>query len=68
MLSYRHSTVYYFHWEFKPILSYSKPYTFSTFFGEKKERKNAFTHQSAVVFDGRSRCGNGVVDDNKSEW
>jgi len=26
----------------KPVLSYSKPHTFSTFFGEEKERKNAF--------------------------
>jgi len=31
-----------FHWGFKPVLSYSKPHTFSTFFGEEKERKNAF--------------------------
>jgi len=25
--------------ELKPVLSYSKPHTFSTFFGEEKERK-----------------------------
>jgi len=31
-----------FHLEFKPVLSYSKPHTFSTCFGEEKERKNAF--------------------------
>jgi len=31
-----------FHWEFKPVFSYSKPHTFSTIFGEEKERKNAF--------------------------
>ena len=43
MLSYRLGTVNDFHWEFKPVLSYSKPHTFSTFFGEEKERKNAFT-------------------------
>jgi len=42
MLSYRLGTVNDFHWEFKPVLSYSKPHTFSTFFGEEKERKNAF--------------------------
>jgi len=41
MLSYRLGTVNDFHWEFKPVLSYSKPHTFSTFFGEEKERKNA---------------------------
>jgi len=42
MLSYRLGTVNDFHWEFKPVLSYSKPHTFSTFCGEEKERKNAF--------------------------
>jgi len=41
MLSYRLGTVNDFHWEFKPVLSYSKPHTFLTFFGEEKE-KNAF--------------------------
>jgi len=39
MLSYRLGTVNDFHWELKPVLSYSKPHTFSTFFGEEKERK-----------------------------
>jgi len=43
MLSYRLGTVNDFHLEFKPVLSYSKPHTFSTFFGEETERKNAFT-------------------------
>jgi len=42
MLSYRLDTVNDFHWEFKPVFSYSKPDNFSTFFGEEKE-KNAFT-------------------------
>jgi len=37
MLSYRLGTVNDFHWEFKPVLSYSKPHTFSTLFGEEKE-------------------------------
>ena len=36
MLSYRLND---FNLEFKPVFSYSKPYTFSTFCGEK-ERKN----------------------------
>ena len=39
MLSYRLSSVNDTHWEFKPVLSYSKPHTFSTCFGEEKERK-----------------------------
>jgi len=39
MLSYRLGTVNDFHWGFKPVLSYSKPTTFSTFLGEEKERK-----------------------------
>jgi len=43
VLSYRLGTVIDFNWEFKPVLSFSKPHTFSTFFGEEKERKNAFT-------------------------
>jgi len=42
MLNYRRGTVNDFHWEFKPVLSYIKPHTFSTCFGEEKE-KNAFT-------------------------
>jgi len=37
MLSY--GTVNDFHWEFKPVLSYSKPHTFSTLFGEEKLKK-----------------------------
>ena len=37
----RFGTVNVFHWEFKPVLSYSKPHTFPTLFGEEKERKNA---------------------------
>jgi len=41
MLSYRLCND--FHWEFTPVLSYSKPHTFSTVFGEEKERENAFT-------------------------
>jgi len=44
MLSYRLGTVNDFHWEFKPVLSYSKPHTFSTFFGEEKERKKERMH------------------------
>jgi len=39
MLSYRLGTVNDFHWEFKPVLGYSKPHTFSTSPGEVKERK-----------------------------
>ena len=42
MLSYRLGTVNYFHWEFKPDLSYRKPNTLSTSFGEGKERNSAF--------------------------
>ena len=38
LMSYRLGTVNNFHWEFKPVLSYSKPHTFSTFCGEDKER------------------------------
>jgi len=42
MLNYRLGTINDFLREFKPVLSYSKPHTFSTVFGEEKERKNAF--------------------------
>jgi len=38
MLSYRLGTVNDFHWDFKPVLSYSKPHSPSTFFVEEKER------------------------------
>jgi len=36
-------TPWYGHWEFKPVLSYSKPHTSLTFLEKKKERKNEFT-------------------------
>jgi len=32
-------TVNDFHWGFKPVLSYSKPHTFSTSLGEEKRKK-----------------------------
>jgi len=38
MLSNRLGTVNDFHWGFKPVLSYSKPHTVFTFFGEEKEK------------------------------
>jgi len=40
----RLGTVNDFHWdsEFKPVVSYSKPHTFSTSLGEEKEINNAF--------------------------
>jgi len=39
MLSYRLGTVNEFRWGFKPVLSYSKPHTFSTFLEKKKKEK-----------------------------
>jgi len=42
MLSDRLRTVNAFHWEIKPVLSYSKPHTFSTLLGEEKETRNVF--------------------------
>jgi len=42
MLSYRLGTANDFHWGVKPVLSYSKPHTFSTSLGEEKESKNAY--------------------------
>ena len=39
MLSYRLDTVNDFHWEFKPVLSYSKLHTFSTILEKKKKEK-----------------------------
>ena len=38
MLSYRLGKVNDFLWEFKPVLSYSKPHTFWIFIGEEKEK------------------------------
>jgi len=40
IMSYRLGTVNAFHWECKPVFSYSKPHTFSTIFGEDKENNN----------------------------
>ena len=37
MLSYHLGSVNDFHWGSKPVLSYSKPHTFSTPLGEGKE-------------------------------
>jgi len=37
MLSYRLGTVNDFHWDFKPLSSYSKPHTFSTCLENKKK-------------------------------
>jgi len=39
MLSFRLGTVNALHWGFKPVLSYSKPHTFSTSLGEEKKEK-----------------------------
>jgi len=47
-MSYRLGMVNDFHWEFKPFLTYSKPHTFSTFFGGEKE-KNAFTFSNQAI-------------------
>ena len=39
MLSYRIGTVHDFHWEFKPVLSYSKLHIFLTFLREEKDKR-----------------------------
>jgi len=70
MLSYRLGTVNYFHWEFKPVLSYSKPHTFSTFLEKKKKEKmhlisptrprKPLSHQTAMPQRSKTmsaRCG-----------
>jgi len=44
MLRYRLGTVNDFHWEFKPVLSYSKPHTFSTFL-ERKTKECIYSLQ-----------------------
>ena len=38
MLSYRLGTVNDFHWGFNPVLNYSKPHSFTTYFGEETEK------------------------------
>jgi len=45
MLSYRLGTVNDFHWEFKPVLSYSKPHTFSKNWRRKKKKKYVYSLQ-----------------------
>ena len=50
MLSYRLGTVNDFHFGFKPVLSYSKPYNLSTYIREDKEMKNAFTVLTQATF------------------
>ena len=39
MLSYRLGRINDFHWGFKKVFSYNKPYTFSTFIGEENENE-----------------------------
>ena len=48
MLSYRLGTVNDFHWGFKPVLSYSKPHTFSTSLGEEKEKQLCITNMYLI--------------------
>jgi len=45
MLSYRLSTVNDFHWEFTPVLSYSKTHTISTFLEKKNKEKCIYSLQ-----------------------
>ena len=45
MLSYRLGTVNDFHWEYKPVLSYSKLHTFLTFLEKKKKEKCIYSLQ-----------------------
>jgi len=66
MLSYRLGTVNDFYWEFKPVLSYSKPHTFPTFFGEEKELKNAFNLSNQrfhilIITSTSTRLGSGTL-------
>jgi len=61
MLSYRLGTVNDFHWEFKPVLSYSKPHTFSTFLEKKKKEKMYLIKPQNILrqlrmFEGYYRC------------
>jgi len=49
MLNYRLGTVNDFLWEFKPVLSYSKPHTFSTLFGEEQEKICIYSLQPGHV-------------------
>ena len=48
MLSFRLGTVNDFHLGFKPVLSYSKPHTFSTFLEKKKKEKMHLKMQSQI--------------------
>jgi len=49
MLSFPFGTVNDFHWEFKPVLNYSKPHTFSTFLEKIKKRRNAFSLSNQAI-------------------
>jgi len=51
MLGYRFCTVNDFHWEFKLVLSYSKPLTFSTSFGKEKRKKCIYSLQPGHLED-----------------
>jgi len=46
MFIYRLGTVNDFHWEFKPVLNYSQPHTFSKLFGEEKEKAFTLSNQA----------------------
>jgi len=41
-----------FHWEFKPVLNYSKLHTFSTFFEKKKKEKMRLISPTRLLRNG----------------
>ena len=68
MLSYRLGTVNDFHWGFKPVLSYSKPYTFSTFFGEDKENMHLISPTRPLRRWSPKCCGGCICGQLKSVY
>jgi len=47
-MSYRLGTVNDFYWKFKPVFSYSKPHTFTTFLEKKKKTILRLTEADAT--------------------
>jgi len=68
MLSYRLGTVNDFRWEFKPVLSYSKPHTFSTFLGEEKERKKCISSLQPGHYEGEQNDRKVNKSKIKQKW
>jgi len=65
MLSYRLGTVKDFHMEFEPVLSYSKPHIFSTYYEKKKTEKCIYSLSNQATEQNDSKVKRSKI---KQKW